>query len=610
MTAPVRYSILPAHPEAHRFAITCTVEDPDPDGQRFALPAWIPGSYLVRDFARHVLDIRARSGRRSVRVEKTDKHTWLAEPVDGPLEVTIQVYAWDASVRGAYLDTTRGFFNGACVFLRVLERESRRCEIEILSPRGARYRKWRVATAMRRRGAPMHGFGSYQAAGYEELIDHPVEMGEFTLATFKAAGVVHDLAIAGLHNADMRRLCADLERLCQTQIRLFGEPAPIDRYTFLINTAADGYGGLEHRASTALLCARDELPPAGMQTPTAGYRSFLGLASHEYFHTWNVKRIKPAVFVAYDLDRENYTRLLWVFEGITSYYDDLLLVRAGLISQPDYLETLGRSITTLLRTPGRARQTVADSSFDAWIKYYRQDENSPNALVSYYLKGSLIALSLDLLIRQRTGGRRSLDDIMRALWHRYGLTGIGLAEDGFERLADEVTGLRLRSFFDRALRSTAELPVKSMLATVGIEMHLRQAESSSDKGGKPPATPGSPARVSLGARAADDPAGVKLTHVIDEGSAQTAGLSAGDVIVAIDGLRASAKTLDQRLSGYRPGNLLGMHAFRRDELREFKVELRSAPEDTCWLTLSNADRTAVNRRRGWLEGPKKGPRAK
>ncbi|HEY6241529.1 MAG TPA: hypothetical protein VIW78_11935, partial [Burkholderiales bacterium] len=483
MSAEVRYRIVPLRPEAHLYRITCTVADPDPSGQEFALPAWIPGSYMIREFARHVVSIRAESGGRRVTIEKRDKHTWRAQSVAGPLTVSCEVYAWDLSVRGAHLDTTHGFFNGACVFLRVLGKEGAPCELELLRPKGARYRSWRVATAMRRKGAKPYGFGTYEAADYDELIDHPVEMGEFTLATFRACGAAHEIAITGRHRADLSRLRRDLKRVCEHHIRFFGEPAPMKRYVFLVTAVGEGYGGLEHRASTALLCSRDDLPRRGGVEMTENYRTLLGLASHEYFHTWNVKRIKPSAFAPYDLERENYTTLLWAFEGITSYYDDLALVRCGLIGTKDYLELLGRSITAYLRAPGRMKQSLAESSFDAWIKYYRPDENSPNAGVSYYIKGSLVALCLDLLIRGRTRGRKSLDDVMRALWLGHGRTGVGVNEDEFERLAGKETGLDVRRYFESWLRSTRELPLKAMLAAHGVEMSLRPAESAEAAGG-------------------------------------------------------------------------------------------------------------------------------
>jgi predicted metalloprotease with PDZ domain len=440
----------------------------------------------------------------------------------------------------------------------------------------------------------------YAAADYDELIDHPVEMGEFSRVAFRAAGVPHEVVISGRHEADMKRLAADLGKLCETQIAFWGE-APMDRYVFLVNAVGEGYGGLEHRASTALICSRNELPREGTTETDEGYRTFLGLASHEYFHTWNVKRIKPAVFAPYDLKQENYTRLLWAFEGITSYYDDLLLRRAGLISEAGYLETLARTITQVVRGAGRLKQTLEDSSFDAWIKYYRMDENTPNAVVSYYQKGSLAALCVDLLIRSRTNGRRSLDHVMRALWRRHGPTGVGVEEDGIERLAEEVTGLRLRSFFDKALRSTEELPLASLLRTVGVDMTLRPAESANDRGGRPSKTPARDlaARASLGVRTRVEGGEVKITHVLDGGAAQQSGLCAGDVIVALDGLRVTGKSLDEYLSKRRAGQTTQLHAFRRDELMAFEVRFPRPAKDTCVLE-TIPDREAARRRRGWL----------
>lgn len=601
--AAVAYTIIPRAPEAHLFEVSCTVADPDPEGQHFALPAWIPGSYLIREFARHVVAIRAHSRGRPVVVEKVDKHTWRCDSAPGPLTVTIAVYAWDLSVRGAHLDRSHGFFNGPCVFLRVAGQEHLPCTVDIRPPSGARYRSWRVATTLRRAGARPHGFGRYAAADYNELIDHPVEMGEFALASFRAAGVRHEIALSGRHDADLGRLARDLKRLCEQHIRFFGAPAPFERYLFLVTAVGDGYGGLEHRSSTALLCSRDDLPQKDVAEVTDAYRTFLGLASHEYFHAWNVKRIRPSAFAPYDLDAENYTTLLWAFEGVTSYYDDLLLRRAGLISADDYLELLGRSITALARTPGRARQTLAESSFDAWIKYYRPDENTPNAVVSYYGKGSLVALALDLTIRSRTRGRRSLDDVMRALWRRHGATGVGVPEDGVERLAEEVTGLRLRPFFDAALRSTAELPLAPLLRRFGVELRLRQAESKSDKGGKPGSEP--PARrarrVTLGARTAAEAGGVRLTHVLDGGPALAAGMAPGDVLVAIDGIRVGADTLEARLARRRPGDVVTATGFRRDELMTWSVALAAPPADTAYLVPAPGAAAAA-RRKAWLGG--------
>jgi predicted metalloprotease with PDZ domain len=597
---PIRYRIVSKHPEAHLFEVSCTVADPDPSGQRFALPVWIPGSYLIREFAKHVVVIRASARSGPVDLTKVDKHSWRAAPCAGPLTVTAEIYAYDQSVRGAYLDTTRGFFNGPCVFLQVPGKENRFCEVEIVRPAGKSYTGWQVATSLARTSARPFGFGKYAAADYDELIDHPVEMGSFTHAPFTAGGVPHELAISGRHRTDVDRLARDLKRVCEEHIRFFGKPAPMDHYVFLIMAVGDGYGGLEHRASTALLCSRDDLPRSGVPEVTENYRTFLGLASHEYFHTWNVKRIKPAAFMPYELERENYTQLLWAFEGITSYYDDLALVRCGLLQPEEYLEVLGRSITQLLRSPGRRKQTITESSWDAWIKYYRQDENAPNAIVSYYGKGSLVALALDLLIRSRTDGRKSLDDVMRTLWREHGLTGVGVSEDGVERVAEEVSGLELKRFFDRCLRSTEELPLEEMLATVGVALELRAAENAADRGGKP-ASKSFVARGALGVRTTGDGNDLKISHVLDGGAGQAAGLAANDVVGAIDGIRVTPRTWETLLARRKPGEHARLVVFRRDELHEIDVAFSAPALDTCVLRFEKRPARRVLRlRKGWL----------
>ncbi|MDJ0890143.1 MAG: PDZ domain-containing protein [Gammaproteobacteria bacterium] len=598
---PVRYHLSPADPGAHLFQVRCTVTDPDPDGQMLSMPAWIPGSYMVRDFARHVVRLRATGGGGEVAAVKLDKQTWRCAPCAGPLTVVYEVYAWDLSVRAAHLDTTRGYFNGTSVFLCPTGREHRDCILELRPPEGAAYAKWRVATSMARLEAAPHEFGSYIAAGYQELVDHPVEMGEHTLVGFEACGVPHEVVISGRHWADMERVRRDLRRICEHHIRFFGEPAPFDRYVFLVMAVGEGYGGLEHRASCSLMCSRDSLPRAGETDVGDDYREFLALCSHEYFHAWNVKRIKPSVFTADDLRREVHTRLLWAFEGITSYYDELALVRTGLISPASYLELLGRVATRVWRGRGRFKQSVAESSFDTWTKFYKQDENAPNAIVSYYTKGALVALALDLVIRRDTAGSRSLDDVMQALWDRYGKNGIGVPEDGVERMAEEATGLSLKTFFDEALRGTDDLPLNDLLAEVGVGFTLRIAESPDDKGGKPAESGAGKPKSVLGVRSVPEAGGSRLSHVFDGGAAQLAGLSAGDVIVAVNGIRVTGGALAGAVGRYAVGEEISVHAFRRDELMRFTVTLAAAPADTCVLSpLENVDATTLARRDAWL----------
>jgi len=601
--APIRYRIRASQPEAHLFHVELVVQTPDAAGQHFSLPAWIPGSYMIREFARNIVTIQARCGKRSVGLQKVDKHTWQAEPCAGPLTLSYDVYAWDLSVRGAHLDTGHGFFNGTSVFLCVRGQEHAPCLVDIEQPQGTHYRNWQVATALPAAGAKLYGFGAYRAENYDELIDHPVEMGTFSLVTFRARGIAHDVAITGRHDCDLKRLADDLKRIADYQIDFFGGTAPMKRYVFLVTALGEGYGGLEHRASTALLCSRYDLPRTRVEKQDDRYFSFLGLASHEYFHTWNVKRIKPAVFTPYDLTQEAYTRLLWAFEGITSYYDDLCLVRCGLMSTEQYLQALARTMTSVHRGSGRLKQTVSDSSFDAWIKYYRQDENAPNAVVSYYTKGSLIALALDLTVRKATDGRRSLDDVMRALWAEYGKTGRGLEESELENLIEQVTGVRLQRFFDRMLRSTEDIEWAPLLRHFGLRVHMAAAQSSSDRGGMPPkkdAKP-TPARAVLGARLDTSAGEVSIAQIFDGGAAQAAGLSAGDRLIAIDGVRLTPASWEQRLGRYHPGDRLRITGFRRDELFERDVCLLAAPEDTFALS-QNPSPSAAQRRqlRKWL----------
>lgn len=593
MKNAIQYTLVPKDPAAHLFEVRLTVQHPDPEGQRLALPAWIPGSYMIREFARNIVQIRAESDGAPVVLQKVDKHSWQAPPCSGPLVVEYEVYAWDLSVRAAHLDQTHGFFNGTSVFLRVLGQEDAEHVVDIRRPEGAFYDGWRVATAMRELKAKRYGFGTYIAADYDELIDHPVEMGNFELATFKAHGVPHDIVITGrVPQLDIARLGADLKKICETQIALF-EPkthrAPMDRYVFMTMAVGDGYGGLEHRASTALICSRADLPVKGQKEMTDGYRTYLGLCSHEYFHTWNVKRIKPAVFAPYDLQSEAYTSLLWLFEGFTSYYDDLMLVRSGVIDEAAYLKLVAKTINGVLRGSGRTKQSVADSSFDAWVKYYRQDENAPNAIVSYYAKGSLVALALDLTIREQTHQKKSLDDIMRAMWQRFGRGFYegerrGITETEVEALFDEVSGLRMKRFFDRYVRGTDDFAFGKLLGPFGVTIADERKK----------------AKPSLGVRTAREGNDCKLANVYEGGAAHLSGLSAGDIVIAVDGLRVNASNLDNLLSRYSTGDEVAVHAFRRDELMLLYATLQPDAAPQVSLTAELQPVAASRARTAWL----------
>ena len=553
------------------------------------LPAWIPGSYLIRDFSRQVETISARSGGKSIAVHKTGNHSWQCEPCRGVLNVEYTVYAWDLSVRGAHFDETHAFFNGTSVFLSPTGHEKAPCLLHLHPPPHSR--NWKVYTSLpaatgRAAAARQHGFGLYAAPDYDALIDHPIEMGTPQVARFTAHGAQHEMIFTGvLPNLDLKRIVADVKKICEAQIALF-EPetlqAPFldssDRYVFMTMVVGDGYGGLEHRASTALMASRHDLPTVGGTDPGEAYQSFLGLVSHEYFHTWNVKRIKPAVFAPYDLSRENHTSLLWVFEGFTSYYDDLMLLRSGVIDQKAYLSRLAKTISVVRRGPGRHKQSVAESSFDAWTRFYKQDENSPNALVSYYANGSLVAAGLDMLIRRDTQGLKSLDDVMRLMWNRYGKrfyqgTVKGIPEDAMADLVLEATGVDASDFIARHAYGREDVPLESLLANQGISLSWKASSTAPS--------------LDIRTRANHDE--VQIATVYEGGAGHRGGLSAGDTLVAVNGLRVSRDgALERLLSAYQPGQAVSIHVFRRDELRQFEVVLSEPSEGECVLAMEPA----------------------
>lgn len=588
----IRYTVTPFDPCAHLFQVRCELLQPDPAGQVFTLPSWIRGSYLVRDFSKHVVQVAARGPDGPVHVGRVDKRSLYCAPTSGPLVLEYSIYAYDESVRKAYLDPRRGFFNGSSIFFAVAGQEATPCEVVVARPPEPNGRDWRVATAMSPVQVDGEGFGRYQAENYEEAIDHPFELGGFEHLPFDVDGIPHAYTLAGRFDFDRSRLVADTRRICHAQRELFGQEPALERYLFLTRVAGHGYGGLEHRNSSALVCSRNDLPRPDVPM-SREYRGFLGLVSHEYFHLWNVKRMTPQQLAESDLSREAYTADLWHYEGVTSYYDDLMLLRAGVIDAPAYLDLLAETATRLQRNPGRHVQTLANASLEAWTKHYQPDEYTPNATVSYYVKGALTALCLDLHLRQH--GATTLDDVMRALWNDHGRHGNPVPEGGLEAAASRVSGLELKSQFDCWLRTTGELPLAQALEIFGVRAEQRSTTGDADPGGR---VAGRPASASLGLKLR--PTDTTITNVYSGGAAQRAGLTGGDVLVAIDGLKVSPARWSQRVSELVPGQQYLAHYFRNDELLETTLVPDSPAADTWTFALADADGDALRRRRAWL----------
>lgn len=598
----IEYDVMGSQPLSHQFTVRMTVPSPDAHGQKVSLPTWIPGSYFIRDFARHVTAIKAFSGKdftKAVSIEKLNSHVWQAEPVTGPLLLEYTVYAYDTSVRGAYLDDEQAFINPCSLLLMVHGQENNPCKVKLSPPDVLSASNWRVATTLTPLDAKPLGFGWYQAASYDELIDKPIQMGNFELIEFSAKGIPHTVAITGVHNGDLNRLTLDLQKICEEHLNLFGAPYPFSRYLFLLNLRKDSYGGLEHRDSTALQISKEYLPEPGESTVTPFYTILLGLFSHEYFHAWNIKRIKPQNFMPYVLSDKSFTKQLWAFEGFTSYFDELALVRSKVINLQQYLDLLAQTLTKLLKNPGRLSQTVLDSSFDAWIKFYQPNENSVNSQVSYYVKGSIIALAIDLCLRATSNS--SLDEIMQSLWRDYGQKDIGVPEDKIVALIGKVGGEKVQTLLNQALTTTEDIDLVPLLAYFGLTLNLRQAQGADDIGGKREISLTPIKGAYLGITINKTQGKISISQVLHGSSGAKAGLTVLDEIIAIDNMKVDAESYDKFLKKAQPGQQVKITVFRQDKLKVLDATLGSIPVDTAQITvnstLTDKQKTLLN---AWL----------
>lgn len=582
MSGPrISYGLAMSKPHTHLFEVTISIDGWSEPRLDLVMPSWTPGSYMIREYARHIQDFAATIDNHAAPWEKAAKDTWRVEtPLTGRIKVTYRVYAHDLTVRTCHLDGTHGFATGAAVFLYVLGKAQEPVTLEVAtSP------KWQVATGLESLGGG-NGRFRFRARDYDELVDCPLECGTHRLLEFEVDGVPHRIALWGRGNEDEAQITEDTRAIVQSQREFFGG-VPYKRYTF-IHHLASGRGGLEHRNSAVFLVDR-----FGFR-PRASYERFLELVSHEFFHVWNVKRIRPKPLGPFDYRSENYTRQLWTMEGVTSYYEKRFVLAAGLYAKDRFLERLADDVATLQGQPGRALQSLQQASFDAWIRQYRPDENSGNVSISYYLKGSLVAMMLDLEIRAQTSRKKCLDDVIKHLAHAFTLDDAGFAEpDGYLNAVESVTGENdgaFRKFFESYVSGTAELDLERALGHAGLTLAWTRA------GAKDGPLPGW-----LGVVTRTDGHALVVSSVRSDGPADASGLYAGDELVAIDGERLDAARLPARLAERPAGTNVRMTVFRRDEMLEIPLTLGEPPMDSVAIVpMEGATPAQAALREAWL----------
>jgi predicted metalloprotease with PDZ domain len=551
----IRHLVTCGRPERHHFHVESRFDDVPGSEATLVLPVWTPGSYMVRDFSRHLFDVVAAGpGGATIRCRKVRKNAWRVAHDGKPFTIRFRAFALDPTVRTAFLDADRGWFNGANLLLYVEGRADAGASVEVRAPRG-----WKVATSM----PPAKGRrGTYVAADYDELLDHPFLLGRLRTIRFRAARKIHRFVLNGVGEFPEKTIVDAARRSIEQASRLFGG-LPYRDYSFFLNfgTDGEGQGGLEHRASSLL-----QAPARALLDP-AKRRAFFGLVAHEHFHLWNVKRIRDRVLGPFDYERENYTELLWFHEGFTSYYDDLLPARGGVFTVPEYLDLLGETLSLYFQTPGRLRQPLVEASFDAWIKFYKRNEEARSVTVNYYAHGALMALAFDLLVRRDTRGRKSLDDVLRALWADARRGGAIDAARWLD-LAREATGRDLRDPYSRWIAGVEAPPFAALLRTVGLRLEPKRAEDARTP------WPGWVVR-SEGGRAV-------VEEVLHGGPAYEAGVQPRDELIALDSRRIGAD-VDAALQGVPATAMIRLDVFRSDRLRRLRVRLRPNPNPAVRL---------------------------
>jgi len=584
----VRYQLELADLAGHYLDVQLELLPHDNLAMHLTLPAWIPGSYMIRDFARHLLDIRAEDQAGPLPLVQTDKQSWQLQHRGQLVTVFYRLYAFDLSVRANYLSADIAVINPAASCLQVVGQQHLPHVVTV--KRGQAPQHWQLASGLSRDPATTAlQFGRYLARNYSQLIDSPLLAGVLDVASFSVDNVPHHLVLCGAVATDVQRIAKDLLPLCQAQKQVFGSlPSDLQEYWFLTWLVDQGYGGLEHRNSTLLLCNRFDLPnPQLPDEYTEEYQNFLALCSHEYFHTWWVKRARPVTYLNYELQAEQYSTQLWLYEGFTSYYDDLSLLRTGMLNLEQYLTGLAKTISRLQRSPANLRQSLADSSLNAWTRFYRQDENAVNAVVSYYAKGALLAFCLDAELQQQN---LCLDGLMQLCWQNFGSGESGSNDDSFFRLLRQYSQSEtLVNKVQGWVQEAIELPVAAAASALGLELSWRQPEHPQDLSGDKELKLAS---LDPGFHYEARPEGLLLTAVRNGTAAHRAGFSSGDMLIAVAQLKATEATFRQCLLRAAADDVLQCHVFRQQRLVQLALQLEPVPTTVAVLK-------AISQRTQW-----------
>ena len=582
----IKYTIVP-NPNSHIYNVKLSFVACF-DTHILKLPVWIPGSYMVREFSKNIVSIDTVQAQH--KLDQLDKNTWQISNLTPNAEINIiyNIYAYEFGIRTAFLDFNRGYFNNSslCLYIDGMQNLEHSITLDQLP------KNWQIATGLNKISD-----NEYSADNYDMLIDCPIELGIFKRLHFTIKGVPLYFVLSGtvIKDFDEKRFIADAMAICQTEIDLFGGTPPFDNYTFILYLGGEVYTGLEHRNSTLLMAPYYSLPVKDQISIGEEYLKLLGLISHEFFHTWNVKRIKPHAFTPYDLDNENYTKLLWWFEGVTSYYDDLILKKSGLIDDARYLKLITDNINSVYKYNGNKIQTLTNSSMTAWTKYYRQDENSPNAIVSYYIKGSLVGLCLDLIIRDRTKSK-SLDDVILGLYDKWQHDGLGIMENELPDLIQKFTGLDLSEEISQFIDTTNDLPITELLSKFGVMVHCVSNQRQIDSGNliKDISELPSVKKFDLGCKLVKESMGYKITNVYDNTIASDIGLATNDIIIAIDNIKLT--NFDKQISLYNLGSEISLTLFRQEKLISVYFKLLEPNFDISFLQIADKDKLS-----NWLK---------